>query len=127
MDIPENLRYTKDHEWVLEEGSELKIGVTGFAVEQLGDIVHVELPEQGQEFAAGDAFGTIESTKTVSDLFMPVAGQVTELNSAVLQAPEQVGENPYKSGWLVKVRASQPASNELLNPDQYESYIKEQS
>ena len=127
VDIPENLRYTKDHEWVLEEGAELKVGVTCFAVEQLGDIVHVDLPEQGQEFEAGEAFGTIESTKTVSDLFMPVAGKVTELNPLVLQTPEEVGAQPYEGGWLVKVKANGVSAEQLLNSGQYESYIKEQS
>ncbi|MDD9949932.1 MAG: glycine cleavage system protein GcvH [Zetaproteobacteria bacterium] len=126
MEIPENLRYTKDHEWVASQGDVATVGVTGFAVEQLGDIVHVDLPAKGTKFQSGETFGTIESTKTVSDLYMPVTGTVVELNDAICAAPEEVQERPYDKGWLVKVQIAQEETAELLDAAEYESYVKQQ-
>src|SRR4051812_12501481 len=103
MDFPAGLKYTKDHEWLEQASGSLKVGVTAFAVEQLGDIVHVELPNVGETFTAGSSFGTIESTKTVSDLYMPVAGKVVEVNKAAQTKPESLQDDPYKNGWLIKI------------------------
>jgi len=99
--IPENLKYTKDHEWVLESKGIVTVGVTAYAVEQLGDIVHIELPEVGAELEEGDPFGTIESTKTVSDLYMPVGGEVSEINDNLESSPESLQESSYGEGWIV--------------------------
>src|SRR4051812_33990645 len=103
MEFPASLKYTKDHEWIDGTQGAAKVGVTAFAIDQLGDIVHVDLPQVGESFDAGSSFGTIESTKTVSDLYMPVAGKVLEVNKAALDRPESLQEDPYKNGWLVKV------------------------
>jgi len=124
MECPENLFYTKDHEWVTGESGTVTVGVTAYAIEQLGDIVHVDLPDVGEEFHAGDSFGTIESTKTVSDLYMPGEAKVIEVNKLVANNPEEIQESPYDKGWLIKVQLSEPAQS-LLNSGGYESYIKE--
>lgn len=122
MNFPEELKYTKDHEWI--SLSDMKVGVTSFAVEQLGDIVHIELPEPGKEIAAGDSFGTIESTKTVSDLYMPVAGKVVAVNSEVLKAPESLQQDSYQQGWLIQLETSaQPEG--LMNSAEYQAFIAE--
>lgn len=128
MDFPQGLKYTKDHEWIETAAGAVKIGVTAFAVEQLGDIVHVELPNVGETFAAGSSFGTIESTKTVSDLYMPIAGKVVEVNKAAVAKPESLQEDPYKNGWLVKV---EPTSGKvegasLLDAGAYSKFVSEQ-
>lgn len=123
--IPTNLKYTKDHEWISENDDRVvTVGVTAYAVEQLGDIVHVELPEKGAQFEEGDPFGTIESTKTVSDLYMPVSGEVVEINDNLESSPESLQENAYGDGWIIKIKSSKPAS-ELMTATQYESFIKE--
>jgi glycine cleavage system H protein len=127
MDFPSGLKYTKDHEWIESTNKTAKIGVTAFAVEQLGDIVHVELPQVGETFAAGASFGTIESTKTVSDLYMPVAGKVVEVNKDAVNSPESLQADPYVKGWLVKVEMSgTPSSGALLDAKGYEAFVKEQ-
>lgn len=127
MDFPSGLKYTKDHEWIDSTSNTAKIGVTAFAVEQLGDIVHVELPQVGETFAAGASFGTIESTKTVSDLYMPVAGKVVEVNKDAVNSPESLQADPYVKGWLVKVELSGPADKAaLLDAKGYEAFVKEQ-
>jgi glycine cleavage system H protein len=127
MDFPSGLKYTKDHEWIDSTSKTAKIGVTAFAVEQLGDIVHVELPQVGETFAAGASFGTIESTKTVSDLYMPVAGKVVEVNKDAVNSPESLQSDPYVKGWLVKVELSgAPSSGALLDAKGYEAFVKEQ-
>lgn len=126
MSFPKNFKYTKEHEWIDIQGTKGTIGVTGYAVEQLGDIVHVDLPDAGKSFKAGDSFGTIESTKTVSDLYMPVTGKIVEVNAAVKSAPESLQADTYKNGWLVKIEmtnASETAS--LLDVGAYEAFIKE--
>lgn len=126
MEFPKNFKYTKDHEWIESQGKTGIIGVTAYAVEQLGDIVFVDLPEAGKHFKAGDSFGTIESTKTVSDLYMPVSGKISAVNAALKSAPESLQADTYKNGWLVKIEMDNPADvNALLDAAGYESFIKE--
>lgn len=124
MEFPSNLKYSRDHEWVSSVSGTVSVGVTAFAVDQLGDIVHIDLPKVGDAFEAGDPFGTIESTKTVSDLYMPVEGKVVEVNTAILNSPEALQEDSYKDGWLVRVQVT-GGTLELMSSEQYESYIKE--
>lgn len=127
MDFPSTLKYSKSHEWVEASGKTVKVGVTAYAIEQLGDIVHVELPQPGESFDAGTAFGTIESTKTVSDLYMPVSGKVVEVNKAATSSPESLQEDPYKNGWLLKIEASAaPDLSKLLDNKAYEKFVAEQ-
>ena len=122
MSFPNELKYTKDHEWV--SSSDSKIGVTAYAVEQLGDIVHIELPEVGKDLKQGASFGTIESTKTVSDLYMPVSGKITAVNQAVLTSPESLQPDPYKNGWLIQIAPSGDAPG-LMSAKEYEAFIAE--
>jgi glycine cleavage system H protein len=103
MNIPQELKYTKDHEWISIEGNVATIGVTDFAQRELGDIVFVDISAIGKELNAGDVFGTVEAVKTVSDLFLPVAGTITEVNSGLESAPEKVNTDPYGDGWMVKM------------------------
>lgn len=124
MEFPEDFKYSKDHEWISTEGSKGKIGVTKYAIEQLGDIVHVDLPSPGEEYEAGASFGTIESTKTVSDLYMPVSGKIVQINEDVVDTPESLQEDPYNKGWLIIVEVTD-SSEELLSASQYDSFIKE--
>ena len=126
MNIPAELKYTKEHEWIRIAGDSAEIGITSFAIEQLGDVVHLDLPKAGAEFKAGESFGTIESTKTVSDLYMPAAGKVVEVNSALLQAPEDIANDPHGKFWLLKVTLnSAPAG--LMSAEQYSKYIAEEA
>jgi glycine cleavage system H protein len=127
VEIPGNLSYTKDHEWISSKAGAAKVGITAFAVEQLGDIVHIELPEVGQTFATGESFGTVESTKTVSDLNMPLAGKILEVNAAVVNSPESLQTKAYDSGWLIKVEISPAAKPvELMDAAGYGNFIKDQ-
>lgn len=126
MEFPANLKYTKDHEWVDLAAKPARVGVTGYAIDQLGDIVHVELPNPGETFAAGASFGTIESTKTVSDLYMPLAGKVIEVNKDALTRPESLVEDPYAKGWLVKIEPAAGGTASLLDAKAYEAFIQEQ-
>lgn len=114
MNIPANLRYTKDHEWVSLEGNVATVGITDFAQGELGDIVYVDVNTIGKALAAEEVFGTVEAVKTVSDLFLPVAGTVTEVNPALDGAPELVNSDPYGQGWMVKLTVSNPADVEAL-------------
>ena len=124
MSYPENLRYTKDHEWVKLEGNVATIGITEFAQGELGDIVYVEVETIGKPLAAGDVFGTVEAVKTVSDLFLPVAGTITELNEALGSAPELVNNDPYGKGWMIKMTVDNPAEVEsLLDASGYQSVV----
>jgi len=126
MEFPKNLKYTKDHEWIDVQGKTGTIGVTSYAIEQLGDIVYIDLPEAGKSFKAGDSFGTIESTKTVSDLYMPITGKITEVNTAVKGSPESLQSDAYKNGWLVKIELDNPSdASKLLDAGSYESFVKE--
>ncbi len=124
MNVPANLKYTNDHEWVRVEGNEVYVGVTDFAQNELGDIVYVEIETVGDEIAQGEVFGTIEAVKTVSDLFMPVSGTVLELNPGLEAAPELVNEDPYEKGWMVKLLIKDMGElDELLDAEGYQSVI----
>ena len=114
MNFPENLRYTKDHEWISLEGNIATIGITDFAQRELGDIVYVDINTVGKALNAEEIFGTVEAVKTVSDLFLPVAGTVTEINSALNDKPEAVNSDPYGEGWMAKVTVNNPADVEAL-------------
>ncbi len=124
MKFPANLRYTKEHEWIKLEGQTATIGITEFAQGELGDIVYVEVETIGKPLAAGDVFGTVEAVKTVSDLFLPVSGTITELNPALANAPELVNTDPYGEGWMVKMTVNDPAEVEaLLDAAGYEAVV----
>lgn len=125
MNFPENLKYTKDHEWIeLVDGNTAKIGITEFAQQELGDIVYVDISTVGQDVNADEVFGTVEAVKTVSDLFLPVAGKILEVNSALESNPELVNQDPYGEGWMVKVEVSNPADIDgLLSADQYKELV----
>ncbi|MBL3655020.1 glycine cleavage system protein GcvH [Fulvivirga sediminis] len=123
MNIPESLKYTKDHEWVKIEGNTATVGITDFAQGELGDIVYVEIETEGEEVEKGEVFGTVEAVKTVSDLFMPVSGTVEEVNSELESAPELVNEDPYEKGWLIKIKITDADSSELLSADEYKEVI----
>jgi glycine cleavage system H protein len=122
VSVPEELQYTKTHEWVRTEGDTATIGVTDFAQEELGDIVFVELPEEGATLDAGDSFGTLESVKAVSDLYTPVGGEVVEINEALNDSPEKINEDPYGEGWIVKLRVSD--EGDLLSASDYEQLLE---
>ncbi len=124
MSYPANLRYTKDHEWISLEGTTATIGITDYAQRELGDIVYVEVDTIGKSLEAGAVFGTVEAVKTVSDLFLPVSGTITELNPALGGAPELVNSDPYGEGWMVKMTVNNPADVEaLLDAAAYQSMV----
>ena len=114
MNYPESLRYTKDHEWIRLEGETATIGITDFAQKELGDIVYVEIETVGQPLNAGDVFGTVEAVKTVSDLYLPISGSITEVNPNLKSSPELVNTDPYGEGWMVKMKVSQTGDVETL-------------
>lgn len=124
MNIPANLKYTEDHEWVKIDGDIATIGVTDFAQQQLGDVVFVEIETEGETLDKGETFGTIEAVKTVSDLFMPMAGEVVEINPKLEEAPETVNSDPYGDGWMIKVKISDDSQlDELLSAEAYNETI----
>ena len=124
MNVPKDLKYTKDHEWLKVEGNVATVGITAFAQGELGDIVYVEVETEGEELDQEEVFGSIEAVKTVSDLFMPVSGEITAFNDALEQDPETVNNDPYGAGWLVKIDMSDATQVEgLLNADQYQELI----
>jgi len=124
MNFPANLRYTKDHEWISIEGDIATIGITDFAQKELGDIVYVEIETIGKPLVAEAVFGTVEAVKTVSDLFLPIAGTVTEVNPALAANPELVNTDPYGDGWMVKVTVANPSDvNNLLDAAAYEKVV----
>jgi glycine cleavage system H protein len=124
MNFPDNLRYTKDHEWIRLEGDEAIVGITDFAQHELGDIVYGEIETVGQELNAGDVFGTVEAVKTVSDLYLPVNGSVTEINPKLNSNPELVNNDPYGEGWMAKIKVSNVADVEsLLNAEAYQKLV----
>lgn len=124
MNLPENLKYTKDHEWIKVDGDEAYIGITDFAQGELGDIVFVEVETEGEELGQGDVFGTVEAVKTVSDLFMPIDGEVLEFNSELESSPEMVNEDPYEKGWMIKIKISNPSQlDDLLAVKDYQEVI----
>ena len=124
MSVPEELQYTKSHEWVRTEGDTATIGITDHAQDELGDVVFVELPEVGTTFEAGDSFGTVESVKAVSDLYTPVGGEVVEVNEALNDQPEKINEDPYGEGWIVKLSVS--GEGDLLAASDYEQFLEEE-
>jgi glycine cleavage system H protein len=126
MNFPKDFLYTKEHEWIKVEGSNATVGISAFAVEQLGDVVHVELPKVGQKFKQGDTFGSVESTKTVSDLYMPGGITVTEINANLKNAPEKLSEDPHGKFWLVKGTVD-AAPQGLLDAAAYDKYIADEA
>ncbi len=125
MAVPQDLQYTKSHEWVRVESGVATVGITDHAQDELGDVVFVELPEQGATLAAGDSFGAVESVKAVSDLYAPVGGEVVEVNGALEDSPEKINEDPYGEGWILKLRISTEA--DLLSAADYEKLLEEES
>ena len=126
MAVPSELKYSKDHEWVKVEGNTVTIGITEYAQNELGDIVFVELPEVDDEIEVGDTFGSVESVKTVSELYAPVAGKVTETNDELEDSPEFVNESPYEKAWMVKVEISDESQlDDLMSADDYSEMICE--
>lgn len=124
MNIPENLKYTKDHEWISVDGDTATVGITDFAQGELGDVVFVEIETVGETLDAGDTFGTIEAVKTVSDMFMPVSGEVLEVNPKLEDTPDLVNSDPYGEGWMVKIRMSNADEvGNLLSAEDYKSLI----
>ena len=124
---PSDLVYTEDHEWARVEGKIATIGVTQFAVDQLGDVTQVELPREGEALKAGEAFGTVESVKAVSDLFAPITGKVVKVNTPLQDSPEYVSEDPYDGGWMIQVEVSNAEElKKLMSSDAYETFLREQ-
>lgn len=125
MNIPENLKYTKDHEWIRVEGNEAYVGITDYAQGELGDIVFIEIETEGEALEKEEVFGTIEAVKTVSDMFMPVSGEVLEVNEKFEDSPEVVNKDPYGDGWLIKIGLKDEAElNELLDADAYKKLLE---
>jgi glycine cleavage system H protein len=124
VSVPEKLQYTRSHEWVRTEGDTATIGITDYAQDELGDIVFVELPEEGANFDVGDSFGTVESVKAVSDIYTPVGGEVVEVNEALNDTPEKINEDPYGDGWIIKLRVS--GEGDLLSASDYEQFLEEE-
>ncbi len=124
MKLPADLKYTEDHEWVRTEGDTAVVGITDFAQGELGDVVFVEVETEGEELDKGETFGTVEAVKTVSDLFMPVGGEVTEVNEALADEPELVNKDPYGKGWMIKIKFSKASElDDLLSADDYKKMI----
>lgn len=124
MNIPDQLKYTREHEWIRVEGDEIVIGVTDFAQGELGDVVFIEIETEGESLSRGDTFGTIEAVKTVSDLYMPVDGKVLEVNPALEDTPELVNSKPYEEGWMVRVKVSDASQlDDLLDANAYRELI----
>jgi glycine cleavage system H protein len=127
MNVPEDIKYTREHEWIRIDGKEAVIGVTDYAQDQLGEVVYVELPEEGEEFALGEAFGVVESVKSVNDIFTPISIHITERNDPLTETPETLNDDPYGEGWMVKVRILEPKELDgLLSHTEYEAYIREE-
>lgn len=128
MTIHEDLKYSKEHEWVRVNGNTATIGITDYAQDQLGEIVFVELPDEGEEFSKDDAFGVVESVKSVNDVYAPIAGRVIEVNDPAVDSPEIVNEDPYGEGWLIKIEMEDAKElKDLMTAKQYDAYIKEES
>jgi len=126
--VPEGLYYSKDHEWLRVEGDTGTVGITDHAQNSLGDVVYVELPKDGEKFAAHDTFGSVESVKAVSELFLPVGGEVTEVNGSLTDEPEKVNTDPYGDGWMIRVRLTNRGEvDSLLSAAEYEDYIRSES
>jgi glycine cleavage system H protein len=124
MNIPVDLKYTEDHEWLRLEGEEAIVGITDFAQGELGDVVFIEIETEGEKLSKGDIFGTVEAVKTVSDLFMPVGGEVTEVNEALNDKPELVNKDPYNKGWMIRIKISDLKEvDNLLSADDYKKMV----
>lgn len=128
MNVPEELLYTKEHEWIRMGDGNATIGITDFAQSELGDVVFVELPQVGDTFKANDPFGSLESVKAVSEAYMPIDGEVTQINEILLDSPEKINEAPYSDGWVIQIRPLDPDSlKELMNSTEYSNYVAEES
>jgi len=126
--VPENLHYSKDHEWVRVEGDTAVVGITDHAQDQLGDVVYVELPKAGEEFAAHESFGSVESVKAVSEIFTPISGKVSEVNDTLNDEPEKVNKDPYEEGWMIKITMSNSGEVDSLLPSaEYDGFTKAES
>ncbi|MBW2028245.1 MAG: glycine cleavage system protein GcvH [Deltaproteobacteria bacterium] len=126
LDLPDDVRYAKDHEWAKQEKDGVRVGITDYAQDQLGDIVFVELPQVGEMFERGDEFGTVESVKAVSELYMPVGGEVIGVNGALEDSPELVNKSPYGEGWMIRVRSEDEGEMDaLMDRDQYVNFLRE--
>jgi glycine cleavage system H protein len=126
-DYPDELRYTKEHEWARIKGNVAQVGITKFAVEQLGDVTQLELPREGETFEANEVFGTVESVKAVSDLFAPVGGTIAKVNTPLHNTPEAINEEPYDEGWIVEIEMKDPAEAEkLMTAAEYTQFIAEE-
>ncbi len=122
--IPENLRYSKDHEWVLVDGETATIGITDYAQHSLGDVVYIDLPRAGDKFGAHESFGSVESVKAVSEVFTPIAGEVTEVNDGLNDSPEAVNNDPYGAAWFVRLKMDNPnEADGMLSAEEYEEYL----
>jgi glycine cleavage system H protein len=127
MDFPKDLRYTKEHEWIRDEGGAAIIGVTDYAQERLGDVVFVEMPETGVGIRKGEAFGVIESVKAASDVFGPVSGEVVGINQTLEEHPEYVNQSPYGDGWIIRIRMTDPSElSDLMDVEQYQAFVKQE-
>jgi glycine cleavage system H protein len=125
MNVPEQLRYSTDHEWVSRDGGTVRIGITDYAQDALGDVVFVQLPTPGQQVSAGDTFGEVESTKSVSDVYAPVSGTVVDVNDALGERPQALNEDPYGDGWICTIEMSEPAQfDDLLDASGYTALIE---
>jgi glycine cleavage system H protein len=125
LNFPDNIRYAESHEWAQTAGDKVKIGITDYAQDQLGDIVFVELPEKGNTFGKGEAFGTVESVKAVSELYMPVGGKVMAVNAALEESPEKVNNTPYSDGWMIEIKVENTSElDALLTKDAYLDTLK---
>ncbi|MFV0531144.1 MAG: glycine cleavage system protein GcvH [Flavobacteriales bacterium] len=123
MNIPSELKYTKDHEWIKIEGNIAVVGITDFAQGELGDIVYVDIEKEGEEVEAGEVFGTVEAVKTVSDLLMPITGKIIEINEDLDSEPEKVNTDPYGEGWMIKVKITDHNTDELISADDYKTLV----
>jgi glycine cleavage system H protein len=127
MDFPEDLRYTREHEWARKKGNTVVVGITDFAQDQLGDVVYVELPDVGDPVKKGESFGVVESTKAVSELFAPLSGKVVEVNDPLSDAPETINDDPYEEGWMIVIEpADQKDIEALLDAKAYRAFVEEQ-
>ncbi len=128
MNAPDNLLYSKEHEWILNENDVATLGITDHAQKELGDVVFVDLPEVGATFDANEAFGSVESVKAVSEVYLPVSGEVVETNESLLDAPEKINDSPYEEGWIIRIRLGDPSELEaLMSSQKYSKYVEEES
>ena len=128
MKTPDDLLYSKEHEWIQKEDDFATIGITEYAQKELGDVVFVELPEVGATLSAAEALGSVESVKAVSEVYMPVSGEIVEANESLLEAPEQINDDPYGKGWILRIRLENPVELEaLMSSQEYSKYVEEES